>query len=40
MDIRNQSARLVRPVTVQRGSMEMQLTSGRSGAELALGDPL
>ncbi len=26
-------------VTVQQGSMQM-LTSGRSGAELALGDPL
>ncbi len=36
----NQSTRLVRAVTVQQGSMDMQLTSGRSGAELALGDPL
>ncbi len=30
----------VHAVTVQQGSMELQLTSGRSGAELALGDPL
>ena len=39
---RSQSKRKVgaHAVTVQQGSMQMQLTNGRSGAELALGDPL